>query len=194
DGNEQSGEARSDFLFGPVDAAVADAQEQSAHQGCITTMITGWIRHTLETEPGVEDAASQQEPGAAEEKGRDGFNREANAQIGRAPDEIDGRKRGDHQTARGRQMFLSVQAISFHRFERCRSVSEPAAGNKKPTAVQRWDSDNLTTLWCSGTPTAVPALNQAGHQSPNGSRRNALRRVRHPIQLNLRRHRATARI
>jgi len=51
---------------------------------------------------------------------------------------------------------------------------EPAAENKKPTAVQRWVGENVMKLSRSRIPTAGPAFNhQAGHRTRAGRRQNA---------------------
>ncbi len=94
-GDRERGQSRRHDLFGPDHAAVTAQQHQRAGDDGDVPLLPGRERAAAKFRPGDEDRAGENEAATGHEERRKGFNRDADGEIGRAPDEIDGAEAED---------------------------------------------------------------------------------------------------
>ncbi len=111
-GDDQGRQARRHELLGPDDAAVAAAEHEAA--GHRRRRPVPPLGRTGPPPPdGVQQPAGDEKPGARHQERRQGLHREADGEVGRAPDHVDGQKgRHDQRGSRGRRPRL-VHAFSL---------------------------------------------------------------------------------
>ena len=100
DGDEQRGDVGGDALFGPRHEAVAAEHQEAADDGVVTPLLGGRLDALGEPEEAVEQRARDGETRAGHEERRDGLDRDADGEIGGAPDEIHRGKGHDESQAR----------------------------------------------------------------------------------------------
>jgi hypothetical protein len=79
----------------PDDGAVTAQKEKAARDSAGDELFARGQRFAVQARPDEQDCTGNEEANRAEQERLEAFQREVNEEVGRAPDEIDSRKRGN---------------------------------------------------------------------------------------------------
>ena len=131
--HQQSRQARRDVLLGECQPAVAAKEQTSAHNERCSPIRQRRPRGTPPARHDKQDCARHQKARAAHQKRRDRLNREADAEIGRTPNDVNHGKGPDNLSAR-RQMH----GFNFQRAARRRENSSRLVAARLRTRRRDW--------------------------------------------------------